>query len=465
MNTSDGMRVAVIGAGIAGLAAGWELLRRGVENVRVFEAALRPGGVIQSEARDGVCFEGGPDSFLTAKPAATELCRALGLGDALVGCAAAQPRSWILHRQRLEPLPEGWQFLAAARAGPVLRTRLLSWPAKLHLAWELAAPAALASGDASVADSVRARFGEEVLDTLVTPLLAGVYGGDPEALSFAATLPRFAELAAKGSIGRALWRQARRSRNPSSAAKPLFVTLRDGMESLPRALAAALGADRLQCGAAVTAVRARPAGGYELQLAEGAQVTAAAVIFAAPARVGAAVLRELDGELAALLGAIPYASAATVHLAYSRAPGLPSGFGFLAPRREGRRLLAATFVHQKFPHRAPPGAALLRFFYGGALDPEALALSDSDLAMLARDEASGILGIGSAPDWVHIHRWPQAMPQYTVGHAERLARIEDRRARYPGLALAGAAYRGIGVPDAIASGQAAARLATGMTRD
>jgi oxygen-dependent protoporphyrinogen oxidase len=453
--------VAVIGAGIAGLAAAWELRRRGVENLRVFEAAPRPGGVIQSEARAGFRFEGGPDSFLTAKSSATELCRAVGLGDALVGCAAAQPRSWILHRQRLEPLPEGWQFLAAARAGPVLRTRLLSWPAKLHLAREFAAPAAVATGDASVADSVRARFGAEVLDTLVTPLLAGVYGGDPEALSFAATLPRFAELAAKGSIGRALWRQARRSRNGGQTPQPLFVTLQDGMESLPRALAAALGAERLRCGAAVTAVRPLPGGGYELRLSDGVQAAAAAVIFAAPARVGVALLRELDGELAAALGAIPYASAATVHLAYSSAPALPSGFGFLAPRREGRRLLAATFVHQKFPHRAPPGGALLRFFYGGALDPEAVALDDSELAMLASEEARGILGVGAAPDWVHIHRWPQAMPQYTVGHAERLARIAARQARHPGLALAGAAYRGIGVPDAIASGQAAAQLVTG----
>ncbi|MGH9534480.1 MAG: protoporphyrinogen oxidase [Terriglobales bacterium] len=446
--------MVIVGAGIAGLAAAWELSRRGVGNVQLFEATARAGGAICTERREGFCLEAGPDSFLAAKPAAAELCRAVGLGGELTGCAPARPRTWMLHRARLEPLPEGWQFLAPARWWPALRTRLLSGPAKLRLAQEFLAPARLPPGDVSVSAWVRARFGPEVLDRLVAPLLAGVYGGNPEQLSFAATLPRFAALAAGGSVGRALWRQRRQS--PPGAA-PLFLTLRAGMDALPQALAAAIGAERLHLAQPVAAVRRGRVGDYQVRLADGAELSASAVVIAAPAWAAADMLAPLDGAMAAALAQIPYASAAAVHLAYAQAPPLPPGFGLLAPRQEGRRLLAATFVHQKFPHRVPPGAALLRLFYGGALDAEVLQLPDAGLAMLAREEAAAILGIAAEADWRRFHRWPRAMPQYTLGHAERVARLEARRARHPRLALAGAAYYGVGLPDAIASGQAAAR--------
>ncbi len=453
MNASTGWPRVIVGAGIAGLAAGYELLAHGIQDFMVLDAAPRSGGAIRSECIEGFQLEAGPDSFLGAKPAAADLCRALGLSGALTGCATASPRTWILHRKRLEPLPAGWQFLGPARLGPVLRTRLLSWRAKARLAGEFFAPAAPVHADISAANWVRRHLGAEVLDTLVAPLLAGVYGGDPEALSFPAALPRFAALAGRGNILRSLWRQQRVQSGSSPG--PAFLTLREGLSQLPEALAAAIGAHRLGLGRAVVAITEAP-GGYQLQLAAGPELPASQVLIATPAWAAAEMLRQLDPDLAALLAVIPYSSAATVHLAYRPSPPLPSGFGFLVPRGEGLRLLAATFVQQKFPDRVPPGAALLRLFYGGASDPRVLDLSDAALGQLAREEISATLGIRAAPDWFRVHRWPRAMPQYTLGHADRLARISAALCRHPGLQLAGAAYQGVGLPDAIASGQAAA---------
>lgn len=456
MNAGAGWPRVIVGAGIAGLAAGYEWLAHGIEDFMVLDAAPRSGGAIRSECLEGFQLEAGPDSFLGAKPAAADLCRALGLSGALTGCATASPRTWILHRKRLQPLPAGWQFLGPARLGPVLRTRLLSWRAKARLAGEFFAPAAPpVRADIAVATWVRRHLGAEVLDTLVAPLLAGVYGGDPEALSFPAALPRFAALANRGNILRSLWRQQRVQ--SGSSAGPTFLTLRGGLSQLPEALAAAIGARRLGLGQPVVGITEAPGGyGYQLQLAARPALPASQVLIAAPAWAAAEMLRQLDPELAAMLAAIPYTSAATVHLAYRPSPPLPSGFGFLVPRGEGLRLLAATFVQQKFPHRVPPGAALLRLFYGGAGDPRVLELSDAALGQLAHEEISAILGIRAAPDWFRVHRWPRAMPQYTLGHADRLARISAALGRHPGLQLAGAAYQGVGLPDAIASGQAAA---------
>lgn len=446
----------VVGAGMAGLAAAYELLRQGVEQFIVLEAAPQAGGVVQSASFEGFSLEAGPDSFLATKSAAADLCRAAGLAHSLTACAEARPRTWILHRGRLEPLPEGWQFLAPARMGPMLRTRLLSWRAKARLARAFLAPAAPSAGELSVAAWSRAQLGAEVLQTLVAPLLAGVYGGDPEALSLGAALPRFAALAAQSNVLRALWRQPAAQRGSDQPPQPLFLTLRGGLAQLPLALAAAIGPGRLRLRQAAGAITAA-GGSYQVRLADGSAQMASAVIMAAPAWAAAEMLRPLAPALAQPLAAIGYSSAATVHLAYRQAPPMPPGFGFLVPRGEGRRLLAATFVHQKFPHRVPPGAALIRLFYGGALDPAAADLPEAALGKLAEEEVAAILRLRIAPDWIRIHRWPRSMPQYTLGHADRLAQIGAALRRHPGLALAGAAYQGVGLPDAMASGQAAAR--------
>lgn len=449
--------VIIVGAGIAGLAAAHELLRRGMEHFTVLEAAACPGGVIQSTFVESFCLETGPDCFLAAKPAGAELCRDVGLGDALAGCADAQPRTWILRRGRLEPLPEGWQLLAPSRVWPMLQTRLLSWPAKARMALELLSPASPCGPDVSVAAWTRAHLGSEVLHTLVAPLLAGVYGGDPEMLSFRAVLPRFARLAENAGILRALWRERRRASVAQPAVTgPMFITLRGGMARLPRALAARIGSPRLRLGDAVAAVTACD-GGFQVRLASARVLPASAVIVASPAWAAAEMLRPLDLDLARPLAAIPYSSAATVHLAYRRSPPCPPGFGLLVPRGEGRRLLAATFVHQKFPHRVPPGAGLLRLFYGGALDPAALSFGDAVLKALAQEEVAAILRIHTAPEWVRVHRWPRAMPQYTLGHGQRIAQITASLRRHRGLVLAGAAHLGVGLSDVITSGQAAAR--------
>lgn len=447
--------VIIVGAGISGLSAGYELVRRGATDFLLLSSDDRVGGVIANTHHAGFIFEHGPDSFLTAKPATLALCRDLGLADEVIGSNDAERRTWIWHRGRLAALPEGWQFLAPSRLWPALTTSLLSTAGKLRLAQEFFAAAEELPADESVAAFVRRRLGPEALATIVAPLLAGVYGGDPEELSLAAVLPRFVELARRGSLTRALWR----ARASHAATAPLFSTLRCGLTTLTTALMGQIGREHIEL--ARRAVALEDLGGcYGLHCDDGQSRLARAVVLALPAAAAAQLTRTLDPSLAAELAAIPYASSVTVNLAFAQAPALPPGTGVLVPRGQGLRQLACTFVHRKFAHRAPPGAGLLRLFFGGRGDEAALTLSDAELLQMARNELGVMLGIHAEPAATSIARWPRAMAQYGVGHQERLRRIELALARHPGLALAGNAYGGIGIGDCIAAGQRAVQQAS-----
>jgi oxygen-dependent protoporphyrinogen oxidase len=492
--------VIVIGAGASGLAAAYELHRGGCRRFVLLEAGERVGGALKTDHVGDFIVEGGPDSFLTHKPAVADLCRELGMRNALVPSNEAGRRTLLFRRGRLYELPDGWQFLAPARLWPALRTPLLSTRTKWRLAREIFAPPAdrAEDGDESVAAFVRRHFGDETLEVIAAPLLAGVYGGDPEQLSIRSVLPRFAEMGARGSIVRQLLkargkvgRQAgddsdvtRRSSGPPAMAqratgdetqrenpslpngKPaagatgmaLFSTLRDGMESLALHLLAEIGADRVRTLTTVLRIGGGD-GGYAVHLASGEVLRSRAVILATPAWAAAEMLREAAPALAETLLRIPYSSALTVSLGWQRAPALPNAFGFLVPRTERLRMLACTFAHRKFPGRLPEGAALLRCFYGGATDPTILSLDDGEALATAQRELRAVLGPIGTPDFLRISRWPRMMAQYTVGHAARLARIAELAETQPGLHLAGNAYRGIGVPDCIESGRAAARAA------
>lgn len=457
----DAAPLVIIGGGVSGLSAAWQLLEAGVDNFLLLEAGPRAGGVLSTETVSGFVMEAGPDSFLTQKKAGAELCRAVGLADELVGCESANRGTAILRRGRLLPLPEGWQMLAPVRLLPAVTTPLLSAQTKLRIALEwlkITSPRFQGDGDESVASFVQRHFGPEVAEVIAGPLLAGVYGGDPAQLSLRAVLPRFAELEQQGNLIRALMRSASKQKQAAAGAAPppVFTSLRRGLGSLADVLAERIGPERLRTGVAVQRLAAEGSG-FRLQIQNGAALRTDRVILALPAWVAGHLLTELDFDLASQLQEIPYASSMTVNLAYTETLDLPPGFGFLVPRGEGRRMMACTYVHRKFPHRAPAGASLLRVFYGGATDPEAIALSDEEAVELSRQELQAILGFRRRPAYTQVSRWHRAMAQYNLGHAQRIRAIGLALQRHPRLRLAGNAYQGIGIPDCIESGCRATR--------
>jgi oxygen-dependent protoporphyrinogen oxidase len=460
----------VVGGGIAGLAAAHRLVELGRERGRpldltLVEARARLGGTIASERTDGFLVESGPDSFLSEKPWALALCRRLGVEDRLVRTDDRFRKVFVWYGGRLHALPDGFQLLAPTAIRPFVTSSLFSLPGKLRMALDLVLPRGAVSDDESLGAFVRRRLGAEALERVAQPLVAGIYTADPDDLSLAATMPRFLELERRDrSIIRGLRRALARAPQPgtSGARWSLFVTFAGGMEELISTLAG-----RLPAGSAVLKQRVsaldRVGERWHLRTAEGGAFEADRVVLATEAHAAARLARYLDPALANLLEEIPYASAATVSLGYRRAdvPHPLDGFGFVVPRSEGKALLAGTFSSVKYPGRAPDGHVLIRGFLGGMLNAAVLAEDDAALVRRARVELRQALGITAEPVLTRTSRWPASMPQYRVGHLERVAAIDRAVAALPGLALAGAAYRGVGIADSVRSGEAAAEAVLG----
>jgi oxygen-dependent protoporphyrinogen oxidase len=470
-------RIAIIGGGISGLAAAFELEERrrnasaAIEYV-LFEASDRLGGVLRTENIDGCIVEAGPDSFITEKPWASDLCRELGLGDQLIGSNDAERRTYILTKGRLVEMPDGLMFMVPTKIVPTGLSPLFSWKTKLRMTQELFHPLRIVDHDESVAAFVERHYGSEMVDRLADPLLSGIYGGEAANLSVRAVLPRFVEMErTHGSLGRGILAARKKmSAEPRKLAPPLFTSLKNGMQQLAETIVPRLKGTLLTN----TPVQA-------LQIEAGGWVVSAgmqsdsfdSVIIALPALAAAQVLRMVGPELSAELAAIHYSSSITVGLGYGREvrQSLPPGFGFLVPRSEGKKLLAATFVHNKFPHRAPDDRALLRCFFAGANAESVWTLGDEQIIGIVRNELQQILGpesvgpqssgLRAEPLFARVYRWKSAMAQYGVGHLDRLDRIERLRQQLPSLALAGNAYRGIGVPDCVRSGRDAAKQLVG----
>ena len=469
-------RIAIIGGGIAGLAAAYELelARAAGSSVSygLFEAGPRFGGVIASSVVDGTVIERGPDSFLTEKPAAAQLCRELGLGADLIPSNDATRQTYILVRNRLVPLPDGLMFLIPTKITPTLLTGLFSPLTKLRMGLELLQRPKprpqLRAEDESVASLVRRHYGQQAVDRLADPLLSGIYGGDSEQLSARAVLPRLVEMEAKyGSLTRGMLAnlRARRDAGGSSIPPPIFTTLRHGLQQLIDALVSTLDPRSLHLETPVAALERIAAGWRVHHENSGFQQTTQdfdAVILATPAWAAASLLRDTDNELSDELSQIPYSSSVTINLVYDGADldPLPPGFGFLVPAVEKRAILACTFIHRKFSGRTAPGKTVLRVFLGGAHNEQLLAHSDENLADLARRELRQILAITAKPELIEIQRWPRAMAQYAIGHRSRQQRIQARLADLPGLRLVGNAYDGIGISDCIRLGRAAAKELT-----
>lgn len=455
-------RIAIVGGGISGLTAAFRLEKyrsEGIDYV-LFESGANFGGVIRTERYSDCLIEAGPDSFLSEKPWAADLCRDLGLGGELIGSNDRARKTWILLHGRLVPLPEGLMFMVPTDFRATLFSPLFSWSTRVRILreWFFRAQD---HEDESVADFVRRHYGYEMVERVADPLLAGVYGGAAGELSVQSVLPRFAEIEARqGSLGRALI--ASRKLHQADPSRPMFTSLKGGMQQLIEALVARVPETSRRNSTRVAEVKPE-SGRWLIITGERRTEEFDAVIVATPACCAVEFLQSASPDLAAELSAIPYSSSVTITLAFdsrTRAT-LPAGFGILAPRSERRRILAATFVHNKFPQRAPDNIAMVRCFLGGSQDQQAVDLPERELQQIALDEFSQMLGIPAAPLFTRIHKWKKAMALYTVGHKARLERIRGLNAGLPGLALAGNAYSGIGVPDCVRSGTEAARRVLG----
>ncbi len=453
-------RIAIIGGGISGLAAAYALeeqRRAGTAEYVLYDSAPRLGGVLRTEHIHGCIVEAGPDSFITEKPWAADLCRALGLGGELIGSNDADRITYILVHGRLVPMPDGLMFMVPTKILPTGFSPLFSWATKLRMAQELFHPPHRGEADESVASMVERHYGGEMVDRLADPLLSGVYGGEAASLSVRAVLPRFAEMERNhGSLGRAMLAARKKMPKRAGPAPPLFTSLKDGMQHLVETIVPRLDPASLLRNSRVESIRPENGGwtiasGSKSERFDG-------VILAVPTHAAAQLLSECRPALAGELAGIQYSSSITVALGYGRdvRESLPPGFGFLVPRSEGKRLLAATFVHNKFPHRAPEDRALLRCFFAGSNAEDVWPLSDDEIIAVVRNELREIVGLRGVPLFARVYKWKSAMAQYGVGHLERLERIEQLRQQMPGLALAGNGYRGIGVPDCIRTGQMAA---------
>jgi len=451
--------IAIVGGGISGLAAAYELTRLGVP-FALYDQAPRPGGVIHTDQTAGYTIDAGPDALLTQKPAALALCRALGLGARLQ--PQAERDTYVVRGGRLRRLPEGSVLGIPTRWLPFATTGAFSLRGKLRMAADAAIPRRSAGGDESIASFIGRRFGREAVDYLAEPLLAGIHGGDPARLSMRAAFPRFLELEARhGSVIRGLQRRSSPASDVAAGPPPPpFVALPDGMRELVAALTDALPADVLHCGVGVEAIERRP-GGYDLRLADGTHTTADAVLLATPPPVVARLAARCDAGLGALAARIHTASVVTVALGFARrAVRHPlKGTGFVVPRREGLQVRAVSWVSSKWSGRAPADRVLLRAFLGGVLHPQAIDLDDDTLIDRVLADVGGLLHVTGAPELVRIYRWRDATPQLEVGHLDLMAAIERRLAANRGLFLSASGFRGTGIADCVADGRRQAAVA------
>lgn len=458
--------VVVIGGGISGLAAAERLvaLAPGVR-VTLLEARERLGGVIQTERRDGRVMERGPDVFLASKPATLELCRRLGIADRLQGTNPAVRGAYVVRRGRLQRVPEGLAGLVPTRLGPFAATPLLSPLGKLRAGLELFLPPRRDDGDESVGAFVRRRLGREMYERLVEPLVSGIYAGDGDKLSILATFPQLREKErAHGGLLRAMLHDRRPSGgaapgSATGAAPAGFLAPRGGMAELIEALETRLE-PRIEIRRNLPAVSVNPANGaVHVRYADGDGDEYDAAILAVPAHAAAELLAPASPELADRLAGVEHVSPATVSLAFpAAAVARPlDGTGYVVPRAERRAALACTWSSAKFVGRAPAGEALFRVFFGGAGRADVVGLDDAALVAMARHEVAEIVGVRGEPVDVCVTRWERALPQYGLGHLERLAAIERLAGALPGIALAGNAYGGVGVPDCVRTAERAAR--------
>jgi oxygen-dependent protoporphyrinogen oxidase len=459
--------VAIVGGGISGLATAYFLqegARRSGQTVgcTLMESEQRLGGRIVTEKVEGCVIEVGPDSFLTVKPQAVDLCERLGLSDLLIERNPASSRVYILCGGKLRTLPDGLTSIVPTKLAPFLTTDLLTPQGKARMLFDVFVPPKRDGVDESLASFIRRRLGSEALERIAEPLMAGIYAGDAEQLSMQTNFPRLVELELnhRSLVTGTLAKRREAASDPSrTSGRTAFMALRGGLGVMIEALASQLKGVSILTGRKVVALRGE--GPYELELEDATVLGADAVVLATPAYASAELLRESSPRVAALLDGIPYVSTATVSLAYDRSSfSHPlDGSGFVVAPSEKRRITACTWVSSKWPSHSPPDRVLLRCFLGRAGDEDVLHRGDDELCRLAQDEVKSILDVSAAPVLKRVHRCDRSLPQYVLGHIEKLAALDEGMSSLPGVFLTGAAFRGIGLPDCIKQAALAAKKA------
>jgi oxygen-dependent protoporphyrinogen oxidase len=446
-------RVVVIGGGVSGLAAAYFLSQRGLAPI-LLERGARTGGIIQTNQTPYGDLESGPDSFLATKPAVAELARELGLSRLLIGSNDEQRRVFIGHKGQLVPMPNGMVMMAPSDLSAAMKSPLFSAGTKARFLRETLRPPQQRAEDVTLERFVLDHFGPEVLDTIAEPLLTGVYGGDPAQLSVRSVLPRFLEYErTQGSLIRAVQKE-RRAAPPGS----IFQSFANGMQTLTDGLRTALsGKAELRTGCEALTLERTPERLWSVRTTSGS-VPADHVLIATPAHSAARLLQAEAPALAAVLSEIPYSSAILVTFVFNsnELRERLNGFGFLVPRSERNIVAAATFVGTKFPQRLEPGYVAIRSFIVGDRAIEMAAAGDDYVVANVRSDLARWTGIHDTPASILVHRWPNSMPQYVVGHAARVQAIEETVAGTAGLHLCGNSYTGVGIPDAIRTANAAA---------
>ncbi len=459
--------VAVIGGGITGLAAAYRLRELDPQAaVTVFEASERLGGVLLTEREPHYLLEHSADNFITNLPWGLDLCRRSGFEPELIGTRPVDRRALVLWQGQTVPVPEAFVLLQPKKIWPVVTTPLLSWRGKLRMLWEWFVPARRDGQDESLASFVTRRLGREAFDRLVQPLVGGIYTADANKLSLAATMPQFLEMERKhGGLLRAAWAERRQTttaeQESHGARYSLFMAPRQGMSSLVEHLAAQLPAGSVRLNTPVSQLKRDSDGTWQVTTGNGDQSQFSDVIMALPAPAASRLLGEVDATLAQQLKEIPYAGAvvALVGVRRSQLTHPLDGFGFVVPDIEHRQIISVSFSSQKYDGRASDDRVLLRVFMGGATRPEALQWPDDEVRRIVTRELTELLGLSGEFEVFKIRRWDGVMPQYHLGHLELVAQIESRVKTIPGLALAGNAYRGVGIPQCVRSAeQAAARI-------
>ena len=465
MSKNSGRKHAiVIGGGITGLAACYRLQREAAAraiplDITLLEAGGRVGGVIQTEHRDGFLIEHGPDAFISTKPAAKALCEEIGIADQFIGTNPKVRRSFVIRNGTLHPVPEGFYMMAPGAFKPFLKTPLFSWRGKLRMALDLVIPRRGRDTDEAVAHFVRRRLGTEAFTRMAQPMIGGIYTSDAENLSLQATFPRFLEMEkAHGSIIKALRAQkkqaAQTSRDTSGPRYSLFLSFKSGMQTLTDTLTQAVSSS-IRLDAKVEHIQQTSDGNaWHVSLANGETLNAELLCIALPAPHTAALIGDLSSPLTSKLKAIPYASSATVNLAFHREDITHplDGMGFVVPATENLSLIGCSFSSVKFENRAPTDHVLLRAFVGEPTSKK----TEAELIELCQADLTPLLGLKNAPQFATVRMYSQAMAQYQVGHQDVVSRIEQFTSELRGLALAGNGYQGVGIPDCIRSGEAAA---------
>ncbi len=455
-------KITILGGGISGLVTAYQVLERSRERgcpveITLLEAGPRLGGTIQTEKRDGFTVEKGPDAFLSEKPWALDLCKRLGIESDILGTQNENRKSFVLRKGKLIPIPEGFYLIAPTAIGPFFRTPLFSLAGKIRAMLEPLIPARRGDSDESVGSFIRRRFGKEVLDRVGQAMIAGIYTGDPDRLSICATMPRFQELEKKhGSIIRGLLSKGKIKtkglENVSGPRYSLFLSFRNGMETLIRKISEKLPAGLVRLNTVVKEITPGASGRQWRLVDQNGQIRMADFVCSTlPAHAMSSILKNACPDLSAKLSRISYESVATINLAYQRETiGHPmDGFGFVVPRVENSPLVACSFSSQKFQHRAPEGFSLIRAFVGGAFGKSWFEKDDRELTQIVEGELRRILSISAPPLFSVLQRYPSSMVQYNVGHFNLLNDIETELKKWGGLTLTGSAYRGVGIPDCI----------------